>query len=94
MKKLIKKNEFINILKNKYPVSDVVENYSKLPDSIIVDGDTYNLNNTVISDGDNIESVELNYYCKTCYKFLFTYKIENNVLVAVNKLIENYKNLN
>ncbi len=93
MKKLITKNEFVELLKNKYPVGNSIENYQTLPETITVNNDVYNINNIVNITGDKIDSVELNYYCKTCYTFLFPYKVETNVLNAVNNLVSAYNTL-
>lgn len=94
MKSLVTKNEFIKLLKNKYPLGNILQNYEDLPETITIDRDEYKINNVVTIVDDKVESVELNYYCNTGYKFLFPYRIETNVLAAVNNLVGQYKNLN
>ena len=92
MKSLVTKNQFIELVKNKFPVGNVLESYEALPETIVVDKEEYNLNNIVTITDDKVESVELNYYCKTCYKFLFPYKVETIVLVGINNLVGAYNN--
>jgi len=94
MKSLVTKNQFIELVKNKFPVGNVLESFEALPESIIVDKEEYKLNNIITITDDKVESVELNYYCKTCYKFLFPYKIETSVLVGINNLVVAYNNFN
>lgn len=92
MKSLVTKNQFIELVKNKYPVANALESYEALPEIIVVDKEEYKLNNVVTITDDKIESVELNYYCKDCYKFLFSYKTEISVMVAINNLVKEYNN--
>ena len=92
MKSLVTKNQFVELVKNKFPVGNVLESFEALPESIVVDNEEYKLNNIITITDDKVESVELNYYCKTCYKFLFPYKIETNVLIGINTLVEAYNN--
>ena len=91
MKSLVTKNQFIELVKNKFPVGNVLESFEALPESIIVDKEEYKLNNIITITDDKVESVELNYYCKTCYKFLFPYTVEDNVFTAINKLTKHLK---
>jgi len=91
MKILITKNAFVELLKDKYPVGNVIESYEALPETIIADGIKYEINN-VVDDTDNIVSLELNYYSKDGYKFLFPYRVESNMLAAVSNLVQAYKN--
>ena len=89
--KLVTKEEFVELLKNN-AISEILINvYSELPDSIIIDKYEYTINNLVVFD-DNAEILEttLNYYCKKNYKFLFPYKSEKNLTVSVSTLVNTY----
>lgn len=90
MKSLVTKNQFVELLKNKFPVANVLESYEALPESILFEGEEYKLNNIVTIIDDKVESVELNYYCKTCYRFLFPYRVETNIFVGINNLVGEY----
>jgi len=93
MKDLITKNEFVELLKNKYPVGNAIKSYEELPETITIDNNEYTINNVVTITNDSVESVELNYYCKAMYKFLFPYSVETNVVYAVNSFVNNYNTL-
>ena len=92
MKKLLTKNEFVALLKSKYPVNTIVTSYEDLPETIEANGTEYVINNVVetIDDTDTIVSVELNYYSKDGFAFLLPFKIYTNIIVAVDLFVKEY----
>lgn len=89
--KLVTKEEFVEVLKNNNVDNNLIVNYSSLPKTIMVNKDEYILNN-VIKFSDNNE-YELNYYCKTKFKFLLPYTSGNlkNVLLLFLNEFKNYE---
>ena len=86
--KLVTKEELVDLLKNNKTDSNLVGQYQE---SILVGREEFKLNCLITLNGKNIETISLNYYCKSCYKFLFPYTVEDNVFTAINKLTKHLK---
>ena len=59
MKKLLTKNEFVALLKSKYPVNTIVTSYEDLPETIEANGTEYVINNVVKIYTNIIVAVDL-----------------------------------
>ena len=93
IQKLFTKTEFVELLKNNKIDSKVIDEYNLFLESILIGRENYELNNLVSLNGDKIDSVSLNYYCKSCYKFLFPYKVDNYINSAIHDLFLQLKGI-
>lgn len=88
VKKLVKKDELVELLKENNVKPVLVEVYSKLNDTLLVGKQEYVINNVVTFDeNNNAVDIQLNYYCKEKLDFLYPFKIEKDLNKAVSDFI-------
>lgn len=87
--KLVSQEEMVELFNLNNANEELVYFYKNCNNEFGLNEDLYCLNNTVTLDDNHIITLQLNYYCKKKYKFLFPYKIENDVEVALSNFKDN-----
>lgn len=83
------RESFLHFLKKNKVSEKIINDFFKLPESIINNNIKYDLyiQSTWYGEGNTHYTFELNYYSEEVLEYLFNIKIINNVEVSINYLL-------